>query len=137
MAPRARSPYEVLGVAPGASAEEMKKAYRVLARRYHPDRAGGDPVAEERFKEVKAAYDVLSDPEKRKAYEAPPRARTRGRRPTVTTRRSRGREDDMTRVELKLDLEGLVGGLVDGLVKGVGRVVQKPRPKEPSDGDAA
>jgi molecular chaperone DnaJ len=61
--------YKVLGVGKGASDEEIKKAYRKLARQYHPDRNAGDKKAEERFKEISQAHDVLSDPEKRKAYD--------------------------------------------------------------------
>jgi molecular chaperone DnaJ len=61
--------YKVLGVAKGASADEIKKSYRKLARKYHPDANKGDAKAEERFKEISEAYDVLSDPDKRKKYD--------------------------------------------------------------------
>jgi molecular chaperone DnaJ len=61
--------YKILGVGKGASDEEIKKAYRKLARQYHPDRNPGDKQAEERFKEISQAHDVLSDSEKRKAYD--------------------------------------------------------------------
>jgi curved DNA-binding protein len=64
-----RDHYEVLGVGKTASEEEIKKAYRKLARQYHPDRNPGDKQAEGRFKEVQDAYDVLSDKKKREQYD--------------------------------------------------------------------
>jgi curved DNA-binding protein len=61
--------YEILGVSPEAPPEEVKKAYRQLALKFHPDRNPGDRQAEERFKEISEAYGVLMDPEKRKQYD--------------------------------------------------------------------
>src|SRR5918994_6215675 len=61
--------YAVLGVPKNASGAEIRKAYRKLAQQHHPDAKQGDPDAEERFKDISAAYGVLSDPEKRTAYD--------------------------------------------------------------------
>ena len=61
--------YEVLGVSRGATADEIKKAYRRLARELHPDTNPNDPAAEARFKEVATAYEVLSDPDLRARYD--------------------------------------------------------------------
>ncbi|MEX2253604.1 MAG: molecular chaperone DnaJ [Thermoleophilaceae bacterium] len=68
--PQVKDPYAALGVDRKASDAEIKKAYRKLAREYHPDKNPGDERAEERFKEVQEAYDVLSDPEKKKRFDS-------------------------------------------------------------------
>ena len=61
--------YKILGVKKDASADEIKKAYRTLARKHHPDKNPDNAAAEARFKEVSEAYDVLSDPTSRKEYD--------------------------------------------------------------------
>jgi DnaJ-class molecular chaperone len=61
--------YKILGIARGASADDIKKAFRKLARKYHPDVNPGNKLAEEKFKEINEAYEVLSDPEKRQKYD--------------------------------------------------------------------
>ena len=65
----ARDYYSILGVSKAASAEEIKKTYRKLAVKFHPDKNPGNKEAEEKFKEINDAYEVLSDPEKRKKYD--------------------------------------------------------------------
>lgn len=69
MATKGLDYYEVLGVPRGASEKEIKKAYRRLARKYHPDLNPGDRSAEEKFKQIQEAYEVLSDPKKREMYD--------------------------------------------------------------------
>ena len=64
-----RDYYDVLGVAKGADADEIKKAYRKMAIKYHPDKNQGDKAAEDKFKEAAEAYEVLSNPEKRQRYD--------------------------------------------------------------------
>ena len=69
MAVASKDYYKILGVARGASEKDIKSAYRKLARKYHPDVNPGDKQAEERFKEIGEAYEVLSDPDKRRKYD--------------------------------------------------------------------
>ena len=71
MATRTKDHYDTLGVAENASADEIKKAYRKLAKKYHPDANPGNPQAAERFKEISEAHGVLSAPAKRKKYDRP------------------------------------------------------------------
>ncbi|MBY0531657.1 MAG: J domain-containing protein, partial [Xanthobacteraceae bacterium] len=65
-----RDPYEVLGVGRKASADEIKKSFRKLAKKHHPDSSKGDPKAAARFNEINTAYEILGDEKKRKAFDA-------------------------------------------------------------------
>lgn len=65
-----KDPYSVLGVAKSATQDEVKKAYRKLAMQYHPDKNKGDKKAEDKFKEINAAYEVLGDAKKRKEHDS-------------------------------------------------------------------
>src|SRR3954469_22870841 len=119
----ASSLYEALGVPKNASADELKTAYRKLVRQYHPDKNPGDAAAEARFKEVQSAYDVLSDPEKRKTYD---RLGTANGRPGPGP----------TNVDFDLgdfDLGDIFGGLFGGGRRGGGRGAQEQRGQRGND----
>lgn len=85
-----KDPYGLLGVSRGASEEDVRKAYRRLAREYHPDANPGDIKSEERFKEIQQAYEILSNPNKRREYDERSRPTSRKRRPGSSTKRTRG-----------------------------------------------
>jgi molecular chaperone DnaJ len=119
-----RNPYEVLGVAKNASDDDIKKAYRKLVREYHPDRNPGDNGAEDRFKEVQAAYDVLSDDEKRRAYDAYGEAGARG---------FPGGGQDLGGMRFEEFDLGNLGDLLGGMFGGGGRREANRRPLRGND----
>jgi molecular chaperone DnaJ len=103
------SHYETLGVPKNASADDIKKAYRKLARQYHPDANPGDTAAEERFKQINEAYDVLSDADKRKQYDTFGQNFRPGQGPTGGFTGFEG--FDMRNATEGFDLGDLFGGL--------------------------
>ena len=118
--------YDTLGVKKGASADEIKKAYRKLAAKYHPDKNPGDAAAEEKFKEVQNAYDTLSDGEKRKQYDTFGTAN--GRRTTGFDPRDFG-GGNFTINDLG-DLGDLFGGIFN---RGQGARARRPQPERGAD----
>ena len=95
-----RDPYELLGVPREASGDDVRKAYRRLARQHHPDANPDVPEAEERFKEIQQAYEVLSDPEKRRQYDE--RLRTSARRSRSSSRSTNTSQVDLADLLAKL-----------------------------------
>src|SRR5207302_3562343 len=123
--------YDTLGIKKGASADEIKKAYRKLAAKYHPDKNPGDASAEEKFKEVQNAYDVLSDAEQRKRYDAFG-ADGRGRGPGFDPRDFNfGRGGNYTVNDL-----GDLGDLFGGLFGRGGTRTQRRQPERGADVEA-
>lgn len=104
-----RDPYRILGVPRDASQEDVRRAYRGLAREHHPDANPGDPAAEGRFKQIQAAYAVLSDPQKRRAHDL--RTRSTGRTPAASRRApGTGASRSGPRVRRTVDLSDLLSG---------------------------
>ncbi len=110
--------YDTLGVKKGASQDEIKKAYRKLARQHHPDANPGDKAAEERFKEVQTAYDTLSDEKKRKDYDRFGAANGRGPQPGPAG----GPNVNFGNVDFgNVDLGDILGGIFGNTAGGRGR----------------
>jgi len=101
-----QSLYEILGVARGASPEDIKRAYRKLARKYHPDVNPGDASAEEQFKKISAAFDVVGDPAKRKVYDE---FGPQGLEPGFDPERARAYEEWQRRAQASRGFRGTAG----------------------------
>jgi molecular chaperone DnaJ len=95
-----RDLYELLGLPREASQDDIRKAHRKLVRRYHPDANPEDPQAEERFKEIQQAYEVLSDPEKRREYDEELRTYSRGKPGRPRSRAGRTGEGTTSNADL-------------------------------------
>ena len=123
--------YDTLGVKKDASADEIKKAYRKLAAKYHPDKNPGDASAEERFKEVQNAYDTLSDTDKRKQYDTFGSANGRGG--NFDPRNFNFGSGGNFRVEDLGDLGDLFGGLGGLFNRGGGTRTRRRAPERGAD----
>jgi DnaJ-class molecular chaperone len=103
--------YKLLGLSRGASRDDIRKAHRMLVRKYHPDANPQDPQAEERFKEIQQAYEVLSDDKKRREYDQRFHASFRGAADRPRARGAGGRTGGET--TSTVDLSDLLGKLAD------------------------
>jgi curved DNA-binding protein CbpA len=121
-----KDPYKALGLSRDASQEEIRKAHRKLVRKYHPDANPEDPRAEERFKEVQRAYEVLSNEQKRREYDEGLRTSSRGSpgrpRSRESSSRARARADGRTAggTTHTVDLSELLGKLANLSSHGAG-----------------
>jgi curved DNA-binding protein len=104
-----KNPYEILGVSRTASQDEVKRAYRRLAKEHHPDRNPGNKAAEQRFKEIQAAYEVLGDPQRRAQYD---RFGAGGPTPEFRSWSTRG-DDDTVGVHFGFDSLGDLGSIFE------------------------
>jgi curved DNA-binding protein CbpA len=103
--------YKLLGVPRDATQDDIRKAHRKLVREYHPDTNSGDPSSEEHFKEIQRAYEVLSDPEKRREYDK--RRSTSSSRSSSRSRAKAGRQTGGKSAAPPVDLSDLVSKLAD------------------------
>lgn len=121
-----RDPYQLLGVPRGASGNDIRMAYRRLARKHHPDANLDDPRAEERFKEIQQAYEVLSDVDKRRKQDERLRASSRrshgGSRVGTGNGPTNGNISDVNLGDLLAKLSGLSDGRASGHKKSGGRL---------------
>ena len=125
--------YKALGVSKGASAEEIKKSYRKLARKYHPDANKGDAASEERFKEISEAYNVLSDTKRRAEYDEARSLFGAGRARTPGGAGGQYGTFDLGDIFGSTGSGGRLGDLLGGMFGGGGRTTTQARPRRGAD----
>jgi DnaJ-class molecular chaperone len=117
-----QTPYEVLGVKPEADADEIRKVYRKLAKEFHPDLNPGKPAAEARFKAITAAYDILSDPEKRGRYDRGEIDESGAERPRYSYRpHAEGAQGWKYQPQGEMDIEDILAMFGGGRARRAGR----------------
>ncbi|HUZ51162.1 MAG TPA: molecular chaperone DnaJ [Streptosporangiaceae bacterium] len=125
--------YKALGVSKGATAEEIKKSYRKLARKYHPDANKGDAASEERFKEISEAYNVLSDSKRRAEYDEARSLFGAGRGRTPGGAGGQYGTFDLGDIFGSTGSGGRLGDLLGGMFGGGGRTTTQARPRRGAD----